>query len=244
MRISILGHLTLGLAALALAAPLAAQDLYSQEIMVTASRIALEDDEYDSYNNDRPAVGLRQTADFLVQKVAIRGDTRDPKQRASEIRKMLNEAVTRAGAAGVELAYGEYILTPLTMDNIEDMTLSADNRPDSQRVSFLVKAKLSDGQSGAAAQKRIEDYIESVPENGRAQMDEFGDASLSVVGPDSYRLQITSAIAEDANRLTTQMGANYAVEVEGLNKPVQWARSGPSEVFLFIPYKLTILPRP
>ncbi len=243
MRISILGLTVLALAG-PLAAPLAAQDLNSQEIMVTGSRIAFEESEYDEYNNERPAVGLRRTADFLVQNVAIRGDTRDPKQRASEIRKMLNEAVRRAGAAGVELAYGEYILTPLTAANVEELTLSPDNRPDSQRVSFLVKAKLSDSQSGSVAQKRIADFIESVPENGRAQMDEMGDASLSVIGPDSYRLQITSAIAEDAKRLTAQMGENYAVEVEGLNKPVQWARSGPSEVFLFIPYKLTVLPRP
>ncbi|MDZ4307727.1 TonB-dependent receptor [Allopontixanthobacter sp.] len=243
MRASIFGLLALFLT-VQLPTLAAAQDLESQEIMVTASRIAFEEDEYDAYNNERPAVGLRRTADFLVQKVTISGDTRDPKQRASEIRIMLNEAVKRAGIAGVELAFGEYILTPLSIANVDELTLMNDNRPDSQRVSFLVKARLSDAQSGIAAQKRIADYIESVPENGRAQMDGSGDASLSVVGPDSFRLQITAAIAEDANRLTTQMGENYAVEVEGLNKPVQWARSGPSEVFLFIPYKLTVLPRP
>ena len=85
------------------------QDLQSQEIMVTGSRI-----EQDDYQRDMPAVGLRRTADFLVQEVIIRGDTRDPKQRAAEIRQMLERAVRMAGQHGVQLAYGDYILTPLT----------------------------------------------------------------------------------------------------------------------------------
>jgi hypothetical protein len=83
-----------------------------------------------------------------------------------------------------------------------------------------------------------------VPENGRAQMDEWGEQSLSVVGPDSFRDQIISAIAEDANKQSAKLGDGYAVEIVGLNKPVQWARAGLSEVQLFIPYTLRILPRP
>ena len=88
--------------ALGLAAPAVAQDLQSQEIMVTGSRI-----EQDDYERDMPAVGLRRTADFLVQTVIIRGDTREPKQRAAEIRQMLQRAVQMAGSHGVELAYGD-----------------------------------------------------------------------------------------------------------------------------------------
>ena len=109
---------------------------------------------------------------------------------------------------------------------------------------FLVKAVLAGKESGSAAQERIARYIEAVPEVGRAQLDEWGDATLSVVGPDSYRTQIAQRIAEDAGALAAQMGEGYAVEVEGLNMPVQWARSGPSDVMLYIPYKLTIVPRP
>ena len=111
-------------------------------------------------------------------------------------------------------------------------------------MTFLVKAALAGKESGAAAQQRIARYIAAVPEVGRAQLDEWGDATLSIVGPDSYRSQIAGLVADDARALATQVGENYAVEVEGLNMPVQWARSGPSEVLLYIPYKLTIVPRP
>ncbi len=231
---------TLALIALALiAAPGWGQDLQSQEVVVTGSRI-----EQDGYQRDMPAVGLRRTADFLVQEVTIRGDSRDPKQRASEIRQMLQKAVQLANQNGVQLAYGDYILTPLTMSNLDEVTLSNDNRPDSQKIDFLVKAPLSGKEGGAAAEKRIETYVDAVPEVGRAQMDESGDSSLSIVGPDQYRLQIADKVMEDARTLSAKMGQSYAVSIEGLNMPVMWTRAGPSEVMLYIPYKLIIVPKP
>src|SRR5690349_3025466 len=87
-----------------------AQDLSEAEVVVTATRRALEEDQFDDYDSERPAVGVRRMADFLVQPVAIRGDTRDPAQRRREIRAMLNDAVRLARQHGVELAYGEYVL--------------------------------------------------------------------------------------------------------------------------------------
>ena len=86
---------------LALAVPATAQDLDGAEIIVTGSRI-----EQDDYSDEMPAIGLRRPADFLVQTVAIRGDTRDPALRRKKIRTMLADAVRRADSAGVELAYG------------------------------------------------------------------------------------------------------------------------------------------
>ena len=216
-----------------------AQDLESMEVVVTGSRI-----EQDGYSRDMPAVGLRRSADFLVQEVTIRGDSRDPKLRATEIRQMLQKAVQMAGQHGVQLAYGDYVLTPLTLQNLDEIVLKNDSRPDSQKVDFLVKAPLSGKEGGAAAEKHIADYIEAVPEVGRAQMDESGDSSLSIVGPDQYRLQIADKVMDDARSLAAKMGPGYAVTVEGLNMPVLWTRAGLSEVLLYVPYKLVIVPKP
>ncbi len=235
MKRSLLG----ALGVLMLAASAQAQDLNSAEIVVTATRI-----EQDDYARDMPAVGLRRRADYLVQDVTIRGDTRDPKERSREIYAMLAKAVELAGKGGVELAYGDYILTALTAANIKELPLLADTRPDSQRVNFLVKVRLSDAMSSKQAQEKIDTYVESVPEAGRAQMDSGGDPTLSVIGPDSYRAQIAAIVAEDARKLAQTVGEGYAVQIEGLNMPVQWSRSGLSEVLLYIPYKLVIVPRP
>jgi len=222
-----------------LATQASAQDLASQEVVVTAKRA-----EQDDYQRDMPAVGLRRTADFLVQEVTIRGDTRDPKQRSAEIRQMLERAVQMAGKYGVQLAFGDYILTPLTLQNVDEVTLTNDNRPDSQKLEFLVKAPLGATQTGGAAQKKIEAFIEAVPEVGRAQMDETGDATLSIVGPDQYRTQIADKVMEDDRGLAAKMGAGYAVSLEGLNMTVLWTQAGASEVMLYIPYKLVVLPKP
>lgn len=232
-------RILIGLAFASLATPAQAQDLEAQEVVVTGSRI-----EQDDYSREMPAVGLRRAADFLVQEVVISGDTRDAAQRRREIRAMLTDAIRRAAGAGIELSYGDYILTRLTPENAEEVILQNDNRPDSERVTFLAKAKLAGTQTGEAAQAQIDRYIESVPEVGRAQMDAVDDSTLSIVGPDSYRPQIAAKIGEDANAMAERMGQGYAVTVEGLNMPVQWARSGPGEVFLFVPYKLVIVPRP
>lgn len=233
------GSMIAAFGALALSASVQAQDLSTAEVVVTGSRIAQDD-----YARDMPAVGLRKRADYLVQQVTIRGDTRDGKQRSQEIYAMLAKAVDLAGKSGVELAYGDYILTTLTAANIRELALEKDTRPDSERVNFLVKVRLSDAMSGKDAQEKIKRYVVSVPEVGRAQMDSGDDPTLSVIGPDSYRGQIAAVVGEDARKLAATIGEGYAVQIEGLNMPVQWSRSGPSEVMLYIPYKLVIAPRP
>ena len=221
-----------------LAAPVLAQDLSSREIIVvTGSRI-----EQNDYSDYQPAVGLTRKGDFLVQEVAIRGDTRDAEQRAEEIRTMLREAIRMADRGDIELATGDYILTRLTLENAEDVDLQRDRRLDAERINFLVKAPLK-SRSVAEAQTAIKAFIESVPEVGRAQMDDMGDPKLSVVGPDSYRDQIIAKVAEDAKRQAKVLGDDYAVELTGLNMPVQWTPAGPGEVLLFIPYELKVIPR-
>lgn len=220
--------------------PAQAQDLGSREVIVTAQRI-----EQDDYSDHMPAVGLRRTADFLIQQVIVSGDTRNAEERKREIYEMTAGALRLAEKNGVELSFGDFIVQPLTLENYTDLTLEPDRRrPDSEFVTFLIKTPLAAGQSASQAQQRIERFIESVPEIGRAQMDKNGEITFSVVAPDSYRGQIADRIAEDARQLAAKLGDTYGVEIEGLNMPVDWSRSGPSEVFLFIPYRLVIVPRP
>ena len=222
-----------------LALPAAAQDLLTNEVIVTGSRI-----EQDDFSDEMPAVGLRREADFLVQPVIIRGDTRDQEQRRQEIRQMLADTIRAARSAGVVLSYGDYIITELTLENYEDVSFFDDRRPDSERIEFLIKAEVGNGRSGVSAAERIERFVRSVPEVGRAQLSLSGDSTLSIVGPDQYRVDIVEQVAADAKQTAARLGDNYGVEIEGLNLPVRWARAGTSEVFLYIPYSLVIVPLP
>ncbi len=233
-------NLTLLVASLASLLPdlALAQAMGGEEIIVTAKRR-----EADDYAAEMPAVGLRRTADFAIQQVTITGDSRDPEARQSEIYGMLAAAIRAAPAAGVQLAFGDHRVQTLTLANYHDLSLRRDNRPDSQKLFFLVKARLVNGGDAQAAQQRITAFVKMLKPVGRALMETSDDLTLSVVAPDQYRGAIADAIAADAKAMAARLGDGYGVEVEGLNRPVEWARAGISEVLLYIPYKLVVVPR-
>jgi hypothetical protein len=190
-----------------------------------------------------PAVGLRRKADFAVVGVSIAGDTRDQAQRQGEIYDMIRAAIAAAPRAGVQLAYGERTLQALTLANYRELSLTNDGRPDSQRTSFLVKVPLSGTMDAQAAQSAITAFVKSVKPVGRALMTETEDLTLSVVAPDQYRGAVADAIAADARAMAARVGADYGVEIEGLSRPVEWARAGLSDVLLYVPYKLVVVSR-
>jgi hypothetical protein len=223
-----------------LAAPAMAQQAGElEEIIVTARRADSRD-----YEAGVPAVGLRRLADYAVQEVTITGDTRDPDKRHEEIYAMIKGAIELARKRGsIDLAVGQMIVEPLTLDNYRSLTLLNDNRPDTNKVSFLVKTRLSAGTDAKAALERIFAFIKDVPPVGRAEMKPQGDLTLSVVKPDQYRSAIVDLVAADARATAAKMGPDYAVEAKGLERPVEWARATLTEVFLYVPYSYTVVPK-
>lgn len=215
-----------------------AQDTGGQEVIVTAQRR-----QGSEYSEAMPVVGLRRTADFAVQEVTITGDTRDENLRQDEIYRMLANAIAAAPHAGVQIASGDETLQIVTMQNYRNLSLKKDNRPDSQKLSFLVKAPLGAGTDARAAQAKIASFVKVVKPVGRALMETSDDLTFSVVAPDQYRGAIADIIAVDAKTMAAKLGDGYGVEIEGLNRPVEWARSGLSEVLLYIPYRLVIVPK-
>jgi hypothetical protein len=94
-----------------------------------------------------------------------------------------------------------------------------------------------------AAQSAITAFVKSVKPVGRALMTESDDLTLSVVAPDQYRGAVADAIAADARAMAARVGSDYGVEIEGLSRPVEWARAGLSDVLLYMPYKLVVVPK-
>ena len=225
----------------AVAWPAVAQDstdLGQQEIVVTGSRR-----DADNYNVSQPATGLRRRADFAIQQVTITGDTRDEAKRHAEIFDMIRGAIALAERSGVQLATGDTVVEPLTLANYRNLTLTKDNRPDAEKVSFLVKTPLSAGSDAKAALDRIDGYVKAVPAVGRALIARSDDLTLSVVKPDQYRGQIVALVADDSKAMAARFGPDYAVEVQGVERPVEWARAGLTDVFLYIPYQLKVVPK-
>lgn len=214
-----------------------AQDPGANEVVVTGARRS-----FDDFDESRPAVGLRRTADFALMQVVISGDTRETERRREEIRAMVRGALELAQRSGVELATGAFIVEPLTLDNYRNLTMVNDGRPDTDRVTFLVKTRLGSGTDAATALDRIERFIRAVPANGRAEMRRAGELTLSVVAPDQYRDQILELVAADSRAAAARFGPNYAVEARGLDRPVEWSRATLTEVFLYVPYNIVVRP--
>lgn len=225
--------------------PAFAQDPGMSEVMVTGSRIQSPNIQSNASIvnlGGRPAIGLRRTADFAVMTVVISGDTREEQQRRNEILTMVRSALDLAARTGIELATGDLIVEPLTVANYRNLPMSDDDRADTNQVIFLVKVRLNNTTDAAAAMERMTNFVHSVPVAGRAEMRQVGELGLSVVAPDQYRGQILDLVATDARATAARFGTNYAVEAVGLDRPVQWMRASLTEVFLFVPYSITVRP--
>lgn len=211
----------------------------AQEMIVTAPRRAP-----GSYGNgdvsgvipaQRPVIHLKRTADYVVQPVWIAGDTREAAKRKEELEATLRNAIGGAGKAGVELATGDYVVEPLTLTSYKNLNYVGDGRPDTSRASFLVKVRLTPGMDIATAKAQVARFVGAVPKVGRTTITVSGEPTLSVIDPDQYRGAIVDLIAADAAVHAAKFGSTYGVDVTGLDRPVEWARAGATEVFLFLP---------
>jgi len=214
-------------------------DFNNANIVVTGSKIR---SEFDGYSSSIPLVGFQRQADYLLQPVRITGDTRDAKQRVDEVYQTIAGFLRAANAQGFTVSYGDVVTTDVTSANLRDLPLRNAGRPDTSGITLFATTKLAE-MNVATAQSRLAALIKGFKPVGRALVEDGGNPSLSIVGPDRYRPQIAEAVAKDAGRMAGLFGEGYAVEVTGLEGTVQWQRRGTTDLFLYIPYRLTITPR-
>jgi hypothetical protein len=206
------------------------------EVVVTANRTSAP---YAQQN--RPVVGLRRQADSAVMRLTISSDSRDAADRTREIQTMLAAALDRAPAAGVELVVGAFDLLPVTRAYYRSLPMFPAGRVDTSRVELMIKVRLAG--SSEEAQKQLKDFAESIPRTGRALVEPVGGITLTIVNPDQYRDQIVQLVAESARHYAAMFGPEYGVEVTGIDGQVAWSQVSPTEVFLYIPYSYTVVPR-
>lgn len=195
------------------------------------------------YNPQIPAVGLIRRADFAVRNVTIECDTRDGELREKELREMVENAVRAAPRQGLQLSFGSQTIETLDLDNYASLGVYGGGRPDTSRMTFLLKVPLTQGSTLAEVEKRMDDFVASVKPVGRAQFLPTGSrVSLSIVKPDQYRGSIIDRVSEDLLNIGGRIGSGYAVRINGLQRPVDWVRWEELDVLLFVPYELEVVP--
>jgi hypothetical protein len=235
-------------AALAVAGWLAASHVLAQdvgEVIVTAEKRSNIAPGLPEAFRGQPHVVIFRRADNLVVEVQVDCDTRDQKDRFAEMKSTLRNMISAAGVGSqIELGVESgAVILPLKPEALDTM-LGPGDRDDTTTTTIVVKSHVSTTDTFEAASARIEAFILNTRTVGRTQVARRGDWQLTLITPRQYRPQIVAAIAQDADDTRKAFGASYAVEVEGLEHPVAWNRSGPLDLALFIPYALKIEPAP
>jgi hypothetical protein len=222
------------LAATLLAGSAAAQGV--EELVVTASRLS----EYDPA--ETPSITLTKRADNLITKVTVICDTRDQSQRRSELRATLRNLIRMAAQdKSITLGIGDEVVTAFD-ETMLDSVIEPDAKADTSRATLLIKTAVSSSDSFDAATGRIKAFVEKTPKVGRTEVLLNSSWELTLIGPAKYRPDVIKLVSEDAQRVAAAFGAGYGVEVQGLQLPVSWYQSGPLDLALYIPYRLTVRP--
>jgi hypothetical protein len=215
----------------------------AQEVVVTTSRGEFANSSSGYVNiilPSRPVIALTRAADYVVFGVRVAGDTRDTKQRRADLLATIRGAINLSERSDVELATGQYVLQPLQPADLGNLTFVGDGRPDTDQTSILVKVRVAPGVDLSTARARVDKFVSAVRPVGRSTMTVSFGPTLSMLRPDQYRGQIIDLIAADAARSAEKFGPDYGVDVSGLDRPVEWTRAGPLEVFLYLPAAYTV----
>ncbi len=188
----------------------------------------------------RPVITLTRPADYIVFGIRVAGDTRDLKQRRSDLLATIRGAIGVAGRSEVELATGQYVLEPLAPDGLGNLPFTSDGRPDTDQLNLLAKVRITASMDLTSARTRVEKFVAAVEPVGRSVATISFGPTLSMIRPDQYRGRIIELIAADAALSAAKFGPDYGVDVSGLDRPVEWTRAGPLEVFLYLPAAYTV----
>ncbi|HET8698799.1 MAG TPA: hypothetical protein VFO94_15025 [Gammaproteobacteria bacterium] len=206
-----------------------------EEIVVTGSRV-----------DSRPGVFLQRNADFLLLQVSVTNDTREQKAREEEIYKTLRDALAAAERqrdVEISVVTAEDLVYPLTPSNYR-IELRNGGRPDTSTATISVKTAVpAKGADGPALTSKLRKFVADLPVTGRTLLQPVGEVEISVVGPHQYRGEIVKLVTGEARQVATDLGGDYRIVLEGIDRPVQWFRLGVLELGLFVPYKYTVIPQ-
>lgn len=230
------------LAAVSLAIPVASVAQDENVVVVTGSR-SDRSSNFEFYDDDQSAIGFTRRADYFVKPIYVNSDSRAEELRRDELFSMLRATIERADAEGISLVAGDYGLRPLTVANMEKLSVRSGGRPDTSRVTIYARLPVAGRDARArSANERIEAFAKGVPVTGRSFI-QTGPISLAIDNPDQYRVDVVRAIAEESRRYASLFGSDYGVEIRGLDSELYWQQASETEVFLYIQHSFVIKPK-
>lgn len=191
-----------------------------------------------------PAQRVLRQADNLLLRILITNDAREAEQRKAEIHATLLRAIKSADSSkGISISSvtpNGFVL-PLTESNYR-IDLTRGSRPDTSQAYFRVRAPITDQKDAEDLHSSLKRFVTDLKMEGRTLVEIDSDVEVSIVNPQQYRNQVIGLMAEDVNSVTSALGDDYRVVLSGIDRPVQWARVGSTDVAIFIPYEYMVVP--
>jgi len=209
--------------------PLWADD--GQKIVITGSRISMR----DLY--DMPAVTVKTPADQLTQLIEIVDDSRNPELRRKEIIQTIGNALKLTQKnKKFSIAYGDGFLTDVKLSDDSLPILNDRKRSDTSRLEVHIKYEFDPQRPAKEQIAELRKFIRQIKTVGRAEIIQHGDVGISIDNPERYRDRILKAILSESERVKSLAGGRCEVLIAGLERRVDWARTGVAELLLYIGY--------
>jgi len=239
--------LTAAAAALMLLAgpALARQDTAVDEVVVTGSRVVRTDYGAPSAASSIPVVRIVRRADNMVVAVRIVCDTRDDALRHKELKEtVLNMVRAAEQSSTIELGLSGSVIGKFDPTMLDSLIDEDADRDQVSEVVLVIKTPITAADTFDQATARLKAFAKGVRAVGRTEVLPTNQWELTIKGPDRYRPDILKAISADAASTAGAFGEGYAVTVTGLEHRVTWRQAAPLDLALYIPYSLTVTPKP
>ena len=205
------------------------------EVIVTATRS----------ESSVPGVFLEKRGDFLLLEISIENDSREISTRLKEIDDTVKGIISAADRdPSIELSIiGENsFVRPLSQENYRS-GIQGGSRPDTSIAYLKVKTAIPDQVADSyKLATKLSDFVDSLDEVGRTEIDTEDEISVSVVNPYAYRGELMALITSEINAISGQLGPDYRAIISGLDKEMDWVRSGDLNLAFYVPYSYDILP--
>jgi hypothetical protein len=207
-----------------------------ETVVITGSRMR-EDAEYN------PHVTVSARADHLITKVRVVCDTREPSKRREELRQTLRNMIADAERSKtISLSVGDDMLVPFAADML-DKVIVPDTKVDTSDAYVVVRTELTKEDAFDGATGRIRDFLMHTAKAGRTEVLIEERFNLGLIDPERYRGDLIAKIAGDAKATAAAFGDGYDAQLEGLQHTIEWYQTGPLDLALYLPYRMTIAPR-
>ena len=228
----VLAALTLAMAA---CTTVAAQedDRRMNTVVVTAQRV-------DTNNQQSaPNIYRRVRADFVEVAVVVQSGTRDAKERAGELETMFNRLKsTAAKTSGFHLTGGTAGRSSAPIESVQFRDVLRNYGANGQfQLTLVVDTR--EAETFDALMERAERFLESIKLAGRAEAYLATEQFLGIRRTDQHRDDLLADIQAEVTKLKT-LFTPAILTITGLDQRVVTQPSGPLELQIFIPYKITL----